>query len=250
MSLSSNSVTRNSGRVIVGMGSHGPAETTLGELQGQRDLTKWTSKTDEEYMRRVRDRATDAAKQIITQAMAQATDLREQGKAEGLQDATNQAQEYLDSLAEQHAQTLATALAAMEQGGKQLWNEHRQDIVTLVHMVVRKTIKVEMDARREEILGSVMDQALDAIDSYRELCLKVNPQDEELVGQLMERAKAMHPGLDRWCVRPDDKIQPGGMILESAQGMVDNSMEARWRAVEQVLEQLSLEPAPQEGAAT
>lgn len=249
MSLSNSNATRNSGRVIVG-GPHGPSETTLGEIQGQRDLTKWTSKTDEEYMRRVRDRATDAAKQIISQAMAQAAELREQGKAEGLQDATNQAQDYLDALAAQHAQTLAVAMAAVEQGGRQLWDENRQDIVTLVRLVVRKAINLEMDARREEILGSVMDQALDAIDSYRELCLKVNPQDEELVGQLMERAKALHPGLDRWCVRPDEKIQPGGMILESAQGMVDNSMEARWRAVEQVLEQLGLEPAPQEGAAT
>ncbi|BBD09348.1 FliH/SctL family protein [Desulfovibrio ferrophilus] len=241
MSLSNDNATRNTGRVIMGLGSQGPMETSLSELQGQRDLTKWTSKTEEEYMTRVRDRATGAAKQIISQAMTKAAELREQGKAEGLQDATNQAQAYLDELAEQHALTLAQAMAALEQGANQLWNEHRQDIVTLVSMVVRKVINLEMDSRREEILASVMDQALEAIDSQRELRIKVNPVDEEAVTGLMERAKALHPGLERWSVRPDDNLQPGGMVLESAQGMVDNSMEGRWQIVEAVLDQLGLD---------
>lgn len=248
MSLSKSEATRNSGRVIVGIGARGPSEMSLGEMQGQRDLTKWTDKTEEEYMTRVRDRAQDAAKQIISAAMAKAAELREQGMAEGLAAATEEAQAHLDALAEQHAQTLAEALAALDEGARVLWNQHREDIVVLVRLAVKKIVHLEMDARREEMLGSVLDQALDAIDSQRVLTLKVNPADEELVGALMERAKAMHPGLDRWSVRPDPNLQPGGMMLESGQGMVDNTTESRWQAVEAVLDQLGIAPASGEEA--
>jgi len=250
MSLSKSGTgdARNSGRVIVGMGSRGPSEMSLGEMQGQRDLTKWTSKTEEEYMTRVRDRATEAAKQIISQAMVKAAELREQGRAEGLEAATQEAQALLDQLAEQQAQALGQALTALEEGGRVLWNQHRQDIVVLVRMAVQKIVRLEMDTRREEILGSVLDQALDAIDSHRELILKVSPQDENFIGALMERAKQLYPGLDRWSVRADGKLSPGGMMLESAQGMVDNTTESRWAAVEAVLGQLGLDAAPAEGA--
>ena len=49
-------------------------------------------------------------------------------------------------------------------------------------------------------------------------------------------------------MRADGKLSPGGMMLESTQGMVDNTTESRWAAVEAVLGQLGLDAAPAEGA--
>ena len=248
MSLSKNETApRRPPRVIMGVNSLGPTESTLAELQGQRDLTRWTSKTEEEYMTRVRDRATGAAKEIISKAMNDAVAIRENAMTEGFQAAAEEAQTQLDAAVQGHAQTLAQTMAAVEQGTAALWDEHRADISALVRLTVERILGVELNQRREEVLASILDQALEAVDSQRQLCVRVCPQDEDMVSDLMARAKDQHPSLDRWCVRADDKLGPGGMVLESTQGMVDNSMESRTKAVMEVLDQMDdAPPAAQE----
>ncbi|WP_461210787.1 FliH/SctL family protein [Desulfocurvus sp. DL9XJH121] len=239
MSLSKNDGTpRRAPRVIVGMGAHGPSESTVADLQGQRDTSRWTSSTEEEYMARVRERATKAAKEIISKAMADAAVLRENAEAEGFASAAEQAQAQVDQAFAAHAQTLGQAMAAMEEGAAALWREQRADVTALVRLAVEKILAVELDQRRQEILATVLDQSLEAIDSLRQLVVRVCPDDEELVSELLIRAKDQHPGLDRWRVRADSKLGPGGMILESAQGMADNSMEGRMKSVMAVLDQL------------
>lgn len=239
MSLSNEQTAKRPARVIVGMGAHGPSESTVAELQGQRDLTRWTNSTEQEYMARVRERATAAAKEIISKAMADAAQLRENAAQEGYASAVQEAQAQLEAALDVQAQALGQAMAALEQGAAALWEEHRADITALVRLAVEKILGLEMAERREAVLASTLDQALEAIDSQRQLCVRVCPDDEELIGELLARAKDQHPGLDRWCVRADPKLGPGGMVLESAQGMVDNSMEGRMKAVADVLEHLS-----------
>jgi flagellar assembly protein FliH len=43
-------------------------------------------------------------------------------------------------------------------------------------------------------------------------------------------------------VRADPKITPGGLVLETDQGMADNTLEGRWKAIEPILDQLALNP--------
>lgn len=225
-------------RVIMGMGSNGPDETTVAELQGQRDLTRWTEKTEEEYMTRVRDRATGAAKQIIAKAMAEAEAIRQNAMNEGYEAAAQEAQAQLDTAVTSYADSLAAAMAAIEQGQATLRAEQGADVTALVRLAVERVLNIELEERRSDILASVLDQALEAIDSQRQLCVRVHPQDEETICGLMDFAKQRHPGLDKWCVRADESLAPGGMVLESVQGMVDNSMEGRLAAVMEVLDHL------------
>lgn len=239
MSLSSgDSSTTRRPRVIVGMGAHGPSESTVAELQGQRDLTSWTHKTEEEYMERVRERATKAAKEIIAKAMADAAQLREQAMAEGYQTAAEEAQRQLDEAVGGYSDALARTMEAVDQGQAALRTKHGADVTQLVRLAVERVIGIELDERRADVLASVLDQALEAIDSQRQLCIRVSPQDEEAVCGLMDHAKHRHPGLDKWCVRADEGLAPGGVVLESVQGMVDNTMEGRMAAVMQVLDRL------------
>lgn len=245
MSLSNQSNDAATGRVIMGKGS-GPDEMTVGELQGQRNLEAWTRKTDEEYMQRVRERATTAAKEIIAKAMDEAAGIREQARQEGYQQGMEEAQQQAEAAVGQYADTLAGALAAVEQGGRQLWEQHRADMVELVRLAVHKTIGIEMNEQRSEMMAALLDQALETIDSLSRLTIRVSPAEQEIVEALMETARQRHPNLERWTVRAEDSLQPGSMIVESDEGMVDNSTQARWASVEPVFDQLHVAPEQEE----
>ncbi len=251
MSLSNDEQKPRRGpRVIMGIGSHGPQESALSELTNPRENTAWTQATQDKYMERVRERATAAAQDIITKAMAEAEALKANAHAEGLQAASAEMQAQLNAALEQQSQTLTSALQALQQGTAAIWEEQRADIVALVHMTVEKILSVELEERRSTILASLLDQSLEAIDSQVGLTIRVNPTDEELIGFLLTQAQQHHPDLDRWNVRKDDKLSPGSIILESTQGMVDNSINSRKETVLQILEQLSSPASSENGEET
>jgi flagellar assembly protein FliH len=229
---------RRAGRVILGAQAHGLGEMSVADLQGE-GRQGWTDKDGEEYRRRVRERAEAAARDIIAAAVADARALREQAVAEGLAEGRRQARAEAEAAASAQAEALARTLAAAQGASRDLWAGYRQDVLELLHMALRRLVRAEMDQRRAEILGSLLDQALDAIDSQRALTVRVHPQDQALARELLEGAKARHPGLERWAVRPDPALDGGGVILESDRGMVDNSLASRMALVEPILDQLA-----------
>jgi flagellar assembly protein FliH len=245
MSLSSKprgqETARPSGRVILGPQAHGLGEMSVADLQGER-RQGWTDKDSEEYRRRVRERAEATARDIIAAAVAEGRALREQAVAEGLAEGRGQARAEAEAAVQAQAEALARTLTAAQRVGRDLWAGYRRDVLDLLHLMLQRLLRVEMDERRATILGALLDQALDAIDSRRALTVRVHPQDQALTQDLLERAKARHPGLERWAVRPDATLDQGGVILESDRGMVDNSLASRMALVEPILDQLLSTP--------
>ena len=228
---------RATGRVILGPQAQGLGEMSVAELQGER-RQGWTDKDVEEYHRRVRVRAEGSAREGGPAAGAEARTLRGQAQAEGQAEGRQQAREQAEEAALAQADALARTLEAVQGVGRELWAQYRQDVLELLRLVVHRLLRVELDARRGEILGALLDQALDAIDSRRGLTVRVHPQDQALAQELLERAKARHPGLERWAVRPDAALDQCGVILESDRGMVDNSLASRMALVEPILDHL------------
>ncbi|NJB69239.1 flagellar assembly protein FliH [Desulfobaculum xiamenense] len=237
MSLSDGQGKRQ-GRIVVGLGGNGLSQETLERMQGT--SRGWSAHTEEEYMRRVQEKAADRAREIVADAMREAQEIRERAFHEGLNEAAAQCQAQLDAAVDQSAITLAQAMSAVQEGSDAIWQRHRQDIVTLVRLAVERLLAVELDSRREEVLAALLDQALDAIDTHKGLVIRIRPEDEEIMQALLERAKAAHPDLERWGLRVDPALAQGGMVLESEEGMVDNSVSGRFAAVAPVFDQLGI----------
>ena len=233
------------GRVIIGIGAQGPGETTVEEIERRRQGGStgpgWSPKTEEEYLRRVRERATAMAKDILEKAMAEAEVAREQAAKDGFEQGMAQAQEQVQAMLVEQADTLAGMLGTLQDAGPSLWEKFRQDMVIVVRLAVEKAIRLELDERRVEVLGGLLDQALETIDNLRRLSVRVHPGDTEGMELLLDQAKARHPGLERWRVKADKDLDPGSLVVESDQGMVDNSIEVRQQAIRDILDQLDLQ---------
>jgi flagellar assembly protein FliH len=70
--------------------------------------------------------------------------------------------------------------------------------------------------------------------------VRVNPEDEAAVKDILVTTQQRHSGLEVWSVKGDPSINPGGLVVESVDGMVDNTIESRYALVDQILEQLEL----------
>ncbi len=242
MSLSNQTgdIPAPTGRVVLGIGSAGPQETTVAEIEARRSPMHF-ERMEAEFWERVRGKAQDKAREIIAQAMAEAERLKASARDEGLAEGARQARDQFEAHLDEMGKAFAETLAAIQKDRKTLWASYRQDFVTLLRLAVEKTLGILLEERRRDVLGSLLDEALDIIDSRTELAVTVNPDDVPMIEELLSRAAATRQGLDRWRVKGDPSLAPGGVRLESRDGMADNTVDSRFAEVERIMGRLRVD---------
>lgn len=229
------------GRVILAMSDGMSKVTSVQEIEGKRPPV-WDEKVGHEYLARVREKALGKARDIMAQAMAEAEELKRRAYEEGLAQGREAALQEAAAQQSELAGELAETLDAVQGAGRRVFERQASDIVQIIRLAVERTLAVEMDQRRIEIMDSLLREALDLIDSQRNLAILVRPGERTLLAPLLEAAKDRYPNLSGWTVRESADVEPGGLWIESSDGIVDNTLNGRWAGVEQILAQLTLDP--------
>lgn len=229
-------------RVIVGATGTSLDETTLESLSGS-SVRAWDPNMEAEYWRRVRDKAQAMAQEIVAKAKVEAEALRQQALQEGYHEGVRLAEEKYETIIADMSHGFAAALDHLDSHTDAVWRERRQDIVTLARLAVEKTLAVEMSGRREEILGALLDECLERVENLRQLVIRVHPEDQELMEELLKRAKSVHPSLERWRLKGNPDAARFSLLVETEQGVADGSVATRFQAVESILAQLTLDEA-------
>lgn len=220
-------------------------EDILRSTRQANEHNPWTPETEEEYWNRVRAKAQAGAKEILstamTKAQADAEQIRTQAHEEGLDAGLREAQAHLDHALNEISDKMAAVMAAIQTVGPKVTAQYKRDLVIMTRLCVEKILKIEVSTRREESMTRLLDQALEQLEAKRDYVIKVCPDDEEMMNDIMQRAQARHPNLLSWRVRAVPGLHPGGVVVESEEGMADNSMETRRAAVMAILDQLSLD---------
>lgn len=230
--------SRFSGKVLMGVNTPGPDEMSIQEIEGKRRLT-WDEATNDEYLDRVREKAQAAAREIRILAEMEAEALRATSIHQGYEQGLAQAREAVD---QQLAEISAKGEELFRQLGAQgttIYEERRRDIVALIRLAVRKTLKVELSENRTESLQALMREALDRLDSKRDLSVKCHPEDVESLEEFLRTIQERDPSLKYWSVKADPAIQSGGVIVEGAGSRVDNTIDTRWESVEPIFDRLA-----------
>ena len=240
MSLSKGATTRPhlTGRVVIGMDSPGPDEMTIQELEGKRQLV-WDEATNEEYLNRVKEKAMQAAKEIKLLAELEAEAMRATARHEGYAEGLAQAQEFVDQHVMDISNQAENLLSQLGSQGKTIFEERHKEILCLIKMVVNKTLKVELGEKRSASLEALMREALDRIESQRQLEIRCHPDDVPELEEFVRTIQDRNPALKYWSVKGDHTIESGGVNVEAAGGKVDNTIDTRWKCVEPIFEQLA-----------
>jgi flagellar assembly protein FliH len=252
MSLSdSEEVTVLTGRVILGPGTSGEAETTVAVLEARQSPMQF-EEVEAQFWERVRSKAKEKAATIMAEAMTESerikTKAQEDGYNAGYSAGVAAAAEQVQTELAQMTASLGSMLESLAGERAKLWASQRQDFLTLLRLAVERTIGVSIDARRQEILGNLLAEALELMEAKDSLTVCVHPDDEPLVRELWTRAQQERPNLGQILVRANPELIPGSLSLECGEGLVDNTIGSRFATVETVFAHLAASGEPDAAA--
>ena len=123
--------------------------------------------------------------------------------------------------------------------GAAIFEERRQDVMALIKLAVQKTLAVEMSEQRTASLEALLREALERIESKRQLTIRCAPDDEEDLKAFIGSIQESNPSLKYWTIKPDASLTQGGLVVEADEGKVDNTVSGRWEGVEPIFNQLT-----------
>lgn len=225
------------GTIFTGPGSAN--EHTLEGMEGSRS-GQWDDATEAMYMERVRERAAERASGILAKAREEAEWLKEKARQEGYEQGCQRAQDELTALQQQHADSVSSVLGAIQGQCSNIFDSWRGDLVAIVRSAVERMCAVEMSENRQVSLEKLFSEAVQILDERRQLVITVHPDDEEMVTGIIQNAQQHYTGLEAWKVKASAAVAAGGILVESQDGMVDNTITSRRVAVDEILDQLMI----------
>ncbi|MGC4116335.1 MAG: type III secretion system stator protein SctL [Myxococcales bacterium] len=170
------------------------------------------------------------AKEIIENAERQAAQLLEKAKAE--RDAVVAASREAGRQ-EGLAQATEIILKAKAEAA-QLVEELEPQVVKLALVMTEKLIGRMLEEDSEFVL-SIAAQAIESVRQQRELILRVNPEDAQLLRNSRKKLMDMLGRTKDIAVREDPEVQRGGCIIETENGTVDAQLKTQLQMLEQAL---------------
>ncbi len=222
------------GRVFIGL-----TETNLAGVEAARDA-HWSEKDEADYLERVKSKAQAKAKEILEAAAAEGGAIRAQAREEGYAKGLEDAQAELDEFRAGMADSVAAVLSAIEGQCSGIFDAWRTDLVEVLRLAVEKAVGIALGEERGAALEAVYVKAVQALAGRDNLVVKVNPEDEAVVADIIALTQARHQDITNWQVKADPTITPGGMVVESSSSLADSRVESRLAAVQEALAHLNL----------
>ncbi len=206
--------------------------------------TAWSEVDEAAYLTRVREKAAGMAKDMLERAAAEAGSIREQARQEGYAKGLEEAEAELESFRTGMADSVSGVLSAIEGQCSAIFAEWRGDLVALVRMAVEKGLARELSEERAATLEGLLPEAVAQLEKRRELVIRVHPDDEPVIADIVGVTKDRYPDVASWRVRGDASITPGGLVVESETSLADGRVESRMAVIEEIMDRLSLPAGP------
>lgn len=196
----------------------------------------WNDETEARYMEVVRERAQQMAREILAQALVEAEQIRLQAREEGLAAAREEVSALARAEAAKVSAFLGTLQAALHAEKDRVYAEHRQLLFRTLQLAFEKTLGVMLAEERERALNALFEEAVDQLQTTGCITVHVCPADLELARDLVERTREERPDLPELRVCQCADLELGGVRIESGDGLVDNSIAARFEQVRTILD--------------
>jgi flagellar assembly protein FliH len=176
----------------------------------------------------------DEHERLLAAAGSEAQQIREQARAEG----------YAQGV-EEGSERIAASLAALGEGLQALdalrvevAQAVERDAVELALSLAGKILAGALQARPELVVEAVQG-ALRRASDRRQITVLLNPGDLEIVTGAIGELKAQAGGIELHDLVGDQRIQPGGVMVRTAEGEIDAGVATQLeRAREVVMSEL------------
>ncbi len=194
--------------------------------------------------------ARQQAESLIQQARAEADAIRQQAYQEGYQagykageaDAHQQLQADYQQQVDELRQAVNTFLQQLHAEFEAYLRLVEQEMLALTLEIARKIVRDELRQHPEHVLGVIRD-TLRRVQGFGQVRVRVNPLDLELARQNRAHLMAVIDSLDGLEIVEDRRVEPGGCIVETPQGIYDARIGTQFEEIERAIEDSQPEAA-------
>lgn len=237
MSSSDDGKSRTWGTVYMGTSTF-----NLDSVEGEKQRN-WNESDEAAYLERVRQKAAGMAVSLVEDAKREAEAIRTQAHEEGYNAGMAQAEQEIEEFQNAVSGSVSAVLAAIQGQCSAIFATWREDLVTLLRLAAEKAVGMDLVDDKARLLEEVYTKSVAALENRRSLVIRVNPDDEPAIADIVAMTQARFADLKAWSVKADPGISPGGLIVESDDSLADNRVEKRAALVNEALKSLTL---PQE----
>jgi flagellar assembly protein FliH len=186
------------------------------------------------------------AEAIRLKAIQDAERIREQARREGYQrgyddgyhDGAREAQQRADAELQQTLETLRAHLQQVIQGvhtQQEAYLKHAEaQMLDLALEVARKVVREELKLQPAHVLAIVRD-TLRRVQGFGRLRIRVNPLDVDLLRQNRPSLLQVVDGVEGIEIVEDRRVDQGGCVIETEQGVYDARIRTQLGEIERVL---------------
>lgn len=187
-------------------------------------------------MEQVRERAQQKAREILQQALTEAEAIRAQAKAEGYAAGQQAAKDLVQKEKQKSVDFLLTLQQALAVERERIFQQHKQTLFQILRLAFEKSFGTVLEERRFEVLSALFEEAVAQIQAQSIVTMYVCPSDAEHAAEMLRQAKAAKPDLPEISIHTSPEVAPGGLRLESGDGLIDNTIASRFEQVCTILD--------------
>lgn len=119
-----------------------------------------------------------------------------------------------------------------------------QELVELAMAIARKVIDLKLEQDRALVV-QVVRQALARAVECREVIMKVNPADYEVIVEAQTGLELDIPVWQKLTIQTDPAIEPGGVLIDTGSGLINAQIGRQMAEIRQALQGVTIiEPGP------
>ena len=182
------------------------------------------------------------AKKHLEDAESKAKGIKEQAFEQGNKDGYRNG--YEDGInkgieigKQQYKETLNNIISILKETVKFRDESYKRSEVNLVKlaMIIAKAIVHAELKVNQEVINSIVKQAMADVLNKKNICIRVNTTDLQHIDELKEEAMSSTDGIINVSFQADDSVSPGGCIIETDMGFIDGRIDNELREIEEIL---------------
>ena len=159
--------------------------------------------------------------EVRTQAYAEGF---EHGRLAGSQSTRTELEQPLRELQLAQSQQWARLLTQLDASLQQVQHQLSHQLLELACDLARQVVRHELQTPGASAVAVVQEALALAVGGAQPTVVRLHPSDLDLV----EAALAQHPDGARVRYQADERITPGGCMVDTTAGAVDGTVEKRW----------------------
>lgn len=200
------------------------------------DARKIKEEAESEAQSIVED-ATRTAEEKVREAELKAAAIIEESKSKAYDEGKTEGFKKGEEEVERLIERLHVIINAAIDKRKVIVENTERQLVDLVMLIARKVVKVISEAERKVVLENIKE-ALKKVRSETEITIRVNTVDLELTTKNKKRFISLMENLEHITVEEDNRIDPGGCIIETSFGDIDARISTQLSVLEEKIREL------------